>query len=436
MTAGSALSTTTTTSGGDGSFGADPTPPLDHPLEMQEELFMLKLLRSGTTSTPRRSALAVLFAATVALPHSAAAVSPEDYDVPQSTAQQLRVGGSFAYAGSGTDVQTNDGSASLLYNRFYNSLPYAWDLSVNGVGATRRNSADEQKGSYNFVVAPSIRKYFNPEGNTFYSAEGRVTGANGTDRPAVDVTPGVGYGRFIRVTPLAQAVRIEDFLLGESVIKSRLPKETMVALAQVVERQAEYQTEHGDRYKIYWYEAMEEVIARSGQFVGKGFGAVGALRVDEVLFQEHINERFVGWDVRTGVRFELLTADSDLDRQDPGLSLRARYSRPVGWQSQFDVDLQYTSPFSGDFGADVFTATGTLNYLYELTNRVDFTVSNIVTAARTNPNVKADLAEQVRSGFIFFVENHVNLNLTGLLSKSRGDDVAQSLNLAVEYRMR
>lgn len=181
---------------------------------------------------------------------------------------------------------------------------------------------------------------------------------------------------------------------------------------------------------------MEEVIARSGRFVGKGIGAVGALRVDEVLFQEHIDERFVGWDVRTGVRFELLTADSDLDRQDPGLSLRARYPRPVGWQSQFDVDLQYTSPFSGDFGADVFTATGTLNYLYESTNRVDFTVSNVVTAARTNPNIEADLAEQVRSSFIFFVENQVNLNRTGLLSKNRGDDVSQTLNLAVEYRMR
>lgn len=84
----------------------------------------------------------------------------------------------------------------------------------------------------------------------------------------------------------------------------------------------------------------------------------------------------------------------------------------------------------------MFTATGTLNYLYELTNRVDFTVSNIVTAARSDPNAKADLAEQVRSGFIFFVENHVNLNLTGLLSKNRGDDVSQSLNVAVEYRMR
>ena len=44
-------------------------------------------------------------------------VSPGDYDGPVSTAQQMRLGATYNYAGSGTDVQTNDGSASLLYNR-------------------------------------------------------------------------------------------------------------------------------------------------------------------------------------------------------------------------------------------------------------------------------------------------------------------------------
>ncbi len=382
-----------------------------------------------------RTVLALLAVAFLA-PPELRAVSPNDYDVPVSTAQQLRVGGTYAYAGSGTNTGTNDGSASLVYSRYYNSLPYAWDLNFNGVGATRRTADDTQEGSYNFVAGPGIRKYFNPEGNLFYSGDLHVTGNSDYDRPIIDVTPGVGYGRFIRVTPLAQAVRIEEFLLSEGVIEGPLPKKTLVALAQVIERRGEFETEFGDRYKIKWFEAMEEVIAESGLLASEGFSAVGSLRVDEVLFQEHVNERFIGWDLRTGVRFEALTKDSDTDRQDPGASLRVRYSRPVGWRSQFDVSAQYTSPFTGDFGTDVFTISSSLNYLYEVTNRIDFTLSNIITASRSDPNIKATVVEQVRSGFIFFIENQINLNVTGTYAKERGQDATQSLNVAIEYRLR
>ena len=114
-------------------------------------------------------------------------------------------------------------------HRYYNSLPYAWDLNFNGVGLTRRTSDGTQEGSYSFVAGPGIRKYFNPEGDFFYSGELLVTGNSDFDRPTIDVTPGVGYGRFIRVTPLAQAVRIEQFLIDEGVIKGPLSKETLIA---------------------------------------------------------------------------------------------------------------------------------------------------------------------------------------------------------------
>ncbi len=362
-------------------------------------------------------------------------VSPDDYDVPVSTAQQLRLGGTYSYSGSGSNTGTSDGSASLVYQRYYNSLPYAWDLNLNGVGLTRRTADGTQEGSYNFVAGPGIRKYFNPEGDFFYSGELRVTGNSDFDRPTIDATPGVGYGRFIRVTPLALAVRIEQFLLDEGVLKGPLSKETLIALAQVIERQGEFETQFGDRYKIRWFKAMEEVIAESGMFVDGGFGAVGSLRVDEVLFQEHVNERFIGWDVRTGIRFEAVTKDSDTPRQDPGLSMRIRYSRPVGWKSQFDISAQYTSPFTGDFG-DVFTLSLSLNYLYEVTNRVDFTLSNIIIASRSEPNVDAIVVGQVRSGFIFFIENQINLNVTGNIAKTRGEDPTQSLTMAIEYRLR
>ena len=389
---------------------------------------------SSALKTAFTSAIGIVIL--LALPRIALATSPSDYDVPESTAQQLRLGATYGYAGSGGDTQTNDGSASLIYNRFFNSLPYAYDLNFNGVGTTRRTPADKQNNSYNFLANAGVRKYLNPDGNLFYSGDAQINGDDDFDRPGITATPGLGYGRFIRVTTLAQAVRIEEFLLEEKVIKGRLPKKTMIKLAQIIERRAEFETEHGNRYKVFWIAAMEEAIAASGKFTEEGLGAVGTLRVDEVLFQEHINERFIGWDARGGIGLELLNPIEKVDRQDPGFSLRLRYSRPVGWKSQVDVTAQYGSPFTGDFGANVYDLSGTVNYLYEVTNRIDFTLSNILTVSRFDPDVDSQVSEQLRTGFIFFIENQINLNLTGQFSKDRGEDATQGINLALEYRLR
>ena len=46
------------------------------------------------------------------------------------------------------------------------------------------------------------------------------------------------------------------------------------------------------------------------------------------------------------------------------------------------------------------------------------------------------MVNQVRSGFIFFIENQVNLNVTGSIAKERGQDPTQGLNMAIEYRLR
>ncbi len=362
-------------------------------------------------------------------------VSPDDYKVPVSMAQQARLGATYGYAGSGSDIHKSDGSVSLLVRHFYNSLPYAYDLSFNGIGSTLRLN-DKQEYSYNYIADAGVRKYFSELSDFFYSLDGRITGNNDYDRPAIEATPGVGYGRFIRVTTLAQAVRIEDFLLKENVITGQLPKATMIEIAQIIEREDEFQTQYGDRYRVRWFEAIEEAIARSGMFIEEGLGAAGTLRVEEVLFQERTNERFIGWDARVGVRVELMNPYKHQDLQNPGLSARVRYSRPVGWKSQVDVNVQYTSPFTGDFGWDIYTLSGTLNYIYELTNRIDFTATNIVTSMRSDPDLKEVVTNHLRSGFIFYLENQINLNMNAELSKTRGRKASQSFNLALEYRLR
>lgn len=155
-------------------------------------------------------------------PQTSTAVSPYDYKVPVSDARLLRLGGNFSYFGSGSDIRSNDGRISLAYNHYYNSLPFAWDLEFDVAGAIRRTGEDKQEGFYRFIASPGIRRYFRPLGDVFYSGELGIERYENCDRPAITVTPGLGYGRLIYVTPLALAVRIQEFLLEEGLIREPL----------------------------------------------------------------------------------------------------------------------------------------------------------------------------------------------------------------------
>ena len=376
-----------------------------------------------------------LIAVVLVTPAEPQTVSPYDYKVPVSDASFLGIGGRFSYQGNGSDIRRNNGQASLSYNRFYHSLPFEWDLEFQGSGRIERTSEDKQEGSYDFEFHPGIRKYLNPLGNVFYSGELSIDRGENYDRPHIVVTPGLGYGRFIHVTPLARAVRIEEFLLEEGLIEGPLSKETLVALAQVINRESEYRTTYGPRYRVRWLEAMEEVIAESGRFVHGGLGGVGTVRIYEVLYQERVNQRFVGWWVRTGVEYQALTPFDHISRGDPGMSLRLRYSRPIGWRSQFGIDAEYTSPVTGDFGYDVFNVEVSLNYLYEVTNRIDFTVSNITTVNRRDPRFKTVFIERLQSGFLFYIENQILFKIGTDFHKVRGREIGHGLSMSIEYRL-
>lgn len=382
----------------------------------------------------RAAALAALIAGGDVIA-AAQNVSPTDYTVPVSTAEQARLDVSYKYAGQESDVLTNDATGSLLYNRFYNSLPFAYDVNLNVIGDTKRLPDGEQDNALNILGSSGIRKYFTPEGDWFYSGELGLTYQDEFDRPSIEVIPGVGYGRFIRATTLARAVRIEDFLLEEGVISRRLPKATIIEVAHIIENEGEYRAIHGERYRRYWFEAMEKEIAKSGLFTEEGLGAVGVLRTQEVLFEERVNERFYGWDVRFGVRFEVLSEYEDIDPDDPGASIRARYSRPLGWKSQFGVTGEYDTPFTSDFG-NAYNAAGTVDYIYEIGNRVDFTLSNVVVAAKSDPDVDVVWSDQVRTGFLFYLENQLTLNVSGNLNKVSDSPVTQGVDLSFGYRLK
>lgn len=113
-----------------------------------------------------------------------------------------------------------------------------------------------------------------------------------------------------------------------------------------------------------------------------------------------------------------------------------RYSRPVSWKSQFRVLIQYDTPISGDYGIEEFTLQMVLRYLYEVTNRIDFTASNTTTVSRSVPDESVSVIEELEAGFDFYVENLVFVEFGGFLRKERGLENTRGVSGRIGYRFR
>ncbi|HMU44173.1 MAG TPA: hypothetical protein PKA80_12815 [Ignavibacteriaceae bacterium] len=361
-------------------------------------------------------------------------VSVEDYDVPISTAKILRFTGTYNWAQSSNDsvvfVTANNATANLVFSTFYSSLPFAWFLDVNATGGKNFDQYN-----HDVTIAPSIRKYLWDDKNWFGFASAFVEHANTYKQIASDVTLGGGYGRYINATALAKAVRIEEHLIRESVISGNLPKETMIKIANIIEREDEYRGIYGDTYEKDWYEAIEKEIKASGLLNGESLGAIGILRTQQVLkgINEIVRDRYYGWDLTLGVLFNLSTWDKS-DTRSPALSFGGRFSHPIAWRSQINAFANINSPLDSTFFKFYFLNAG-LDYVYELSNKINFLASYRMNL--TQPSVGDSFIDHNLLGsFVFYLENSINLGINaGVVRSGISKTTDLFTSVSVQYNL-
>ena len=84
----------------------------------------------------RPAAICLLTVSTVAAQN----VSITDYVVPVSRAHNLRIDAlSFNYATEGDETVVQNGNVTVVYKKFYESLPYAYSVDATGHGSIRKN---------------------------------------------------------------------------------------------------------------------------------------------------------------------------------------------------------------------------------------------------------------------------------------------------------
>ncbi len=352
-----------------------------------------------------------------------------DYYTPVSTAGSFLIGANYNFSTEGGRVITNRGDIGLSYSKFYESQPYARYLDLTW------SASKTERGNYFNVDLTWRGKRYLPRGGLFFgSSTFHSLYLKGYERPSLDVTLGIGIGRFINVTPLAKAVRIEDFLLSSGQLYDDLPAETMIELGHIIERQREYQALYGESYKRMWYDDMEKAIQQSGMLKSKRISAASILRMDDVLFRERFSDRFYGGDITLGIKAELVTSRSSLARSALAADITARYSYPLSWRSQINERLTVNTPLSGGFFKS-YSLSLSSNFSYELTNRVDFTIRHLLSRERRHDEDFTLMHNNLDVSFVFYVENRVNLTANLRFAKSSNVSMIHSFMTTLNYRI-
>ena len=367
---------------------------------------------------------------------SAQEVSVTDYQVPVSAADRFLIDFSMNHATTGSDATTSKGNIGGVYKRFYDSLPFGYSIDIIGSGLVDKNiETDEYETNYQVNGDVGVKKYLMENNPLLRDSFGSVRASSNMlriyDRPSSAVTAGIGYGRFIEATALAKAVRIEAYLIKEGELSGHLPKDTILELSKIVKREAEYKDKFGDTYEKEWYNDMEATMAESGLLKDNSLSAIGVIRIEEILEREQIADRFYGWDVTLGSKFDITTPYTDQDRPIANLDVTASYARPIGWQLQISERLSMNTPF--DNLGTAFALSLSSDISYELANRIDLRLRHLFRLDKPEER-NTENSHSLGVSFIYYIENKINLVVTEQIEIVPDEDTATNFTVVLNYR--
>jgi hypothetical protein len=373
------------------------------------------------------------------------AVDLTKYTFPTSTSQEAYVNGTFNV--NGTSLDTLETGYNLggdaRYDLFYRSLPFTYNL--NAIGSFSLNKSQEEDAerqeAYNVRVRTRANKYFSDESKLFgfgaTTAEYRKLAVQeDADDPYWDVSAGVGYGRSIDATVLKQAYRMAQDFKRFGVVNADVGEATLIALARIIDREGEFRSQYGPvEYRKYWYEAMEEVLQDAGVLAEDGLGAIGVLRIQEVL-DEPTGRRYYGWEARVGGG--VVISDFMGEQGDPFVDVNFDYARPFSIQLQMNNNAYYSTVFQDD---PVHRIGDVFQIYYEISNRIDW--DNTLTVEYLMPSAddaENSLSLNFTSTYILYIENQLTFNpsfVLNYLDDGVGDAISNwALRGSISYRLR
>ncbi len=215
--------------------------------------------------------------------------SPCDYTPPESHLRELKLRGDVRWhddAYADDRGSTLSGTLQTSFRLLSESPETGW-----GVDAQARTSLSGGILELALSASASGRSYWE---NDLFGVGSLALSAELPARLDGDLTAGIGLGRFRDVTPLAQAIRVQNTLLDERLLVAPLPTRVLDELAAAFGAVGLSTTERLIR--------VEQVLIDSGLLEDGALGVPGLVSIIDIVERGEI--RLCGWSIqaRAGVR--------------------------------------------------------------------------------------------------------------------------------------
>ncbi|MEN8219451.1 MAG: hypothetical protein ABFS56_24475 [Pseudomonadota bacterium] len=393
-----------------------------------------------------RNALMIV-AIALFIPISTMAIEITDYRKPDSFYDEAYIAGQFRL-NSGNQEQTSfDGTALGYYDLTSSTSPFTWNLRLDGQTNFSRgeNKGASTERGYKLLASTNGNKYFNNTGQLFgYGSldlgHRRLFGADEDDDPYIKLGAGIGYGRVFNATPLAYVLRFVEELKEYNVITGTLDDRTYLELAKIIARESEFKSRYGVMdYEQHWVAEIEKILQSAGVLKGNALGAVGVLKIHDVLFNEKIGIRKHGWLIKGGVGY--IASNYNGNESDPSLDLTFEYALPMGYALQFIELTEYSTIWEEDITHRV---RNRMSLTYELSDRIDWeNLWEFNGLFPTEDNALDMITNSLSSTFRYYLSNQIMANFTVTLTHTEddiddngNDDIERGVFMGITYRLK
>jgi hypothetical protein len=341
-----------------------------------------------------------------------AVLTPCDYAPVESSSLDLSIQGN----GQWYNDPFIDNRNNVLYltlsgdlSRFYQSSIFGYEVTSTGSLAWSPGHSDAA------LDASGNAKYY--LGDLPFAVGVADASFASSAVPSLDLTIGFGYGRFRDVTPLAQAIRIQNDLLDYGFLLAPVEDDVLLQLAGVL---ADTSLTPSDQLV-----RVEEILTATNLLSEGGLGARGLLRVDQLISSPG-DPRLCGWDVqaRVGVTFARLEPVRD------ALVLSADYAIVPDPVSQWRFSAQLTTGVSTlseyEFETNV-TYLRRLGDQWRLRSGYDFTRQDPGTGSATDHH-------RLWGSLLVQLTNRLHLRIDAEIRYGTGDEeMTETLGINVEF---
>ena len=229
---------------------------------------------------------------------ASAAIPLCDYRSPRTDFSELGMSFSYQYHNDPYGVTAEDittGQLNVDYKHLLDSPDFGADLSV------RNDMTISVSGLSSFLATGegNLKRYFSPE-DPFFGFAG-LSGKTSSSYKTIGISlgVGVGYGRFLNVTPLAKATVIDDYLVERQSITEHLAASDLEAIAYEIENAATYESP-ADLLRV-----LEEIVEGTGIAKAEGLDALDISEMRRIV-EDNRYGRHCGGDAKFGLSYELI----------------------------------------------------------------------------------------------------------------------------------